>query len=128
MNRIVRLIPVTRRGLNKLQQHGEFWEIRRTEPGMILLESMGKTFKAWNPELPDNTEMQTDWRWVNTRMDNDFDVEVLPREAMQHDNGKLKLDKNRRRLQGEEGIWNLDSDSEGEEVVQGATCANHSAG
>lgn len=85
---------------------------------MILLESMGKTFKAWNPELPDNTEMQTDWRWVNTRMDNDFDVEVLPREAMQHDNGKLKLDKNRRRLQGEEGIWNLDSDSEGKKLYR----------
>jgi len=80
MNRVAFLIPVTRRGFNKLKQHGQTWEIRRTETeGMILLESQGKTFKALDPDKLGGFEMQTDWRWVHRHDDPDFEVEIRER-------------------------------------------------
>jgi hypothetical protein len=82
MNRQAFLIPVSRRGFNKLTQHGQTWEIRKTETdGTLLLESVGKTFKAWNPDMPGGFEMQTDWRWVHLKEDPDFEVEIVPREV-----------------------------------------------
>ena len=82
MNRQIHLTACTRRGFNKLTQHGEVWEIRRTEiDGTVLLESVGKTFKAHNPDLPEGFEMQTDWRWVHLHDDPDFEVNIIEREV-----------------------------------------------
>jgi hypothetical protein len=82
MNRVAFLIPVTRRGLNKLNQHGQTWEIRRTETqGMLLLESQGLTFKAVDKDKPMGFEMQTDFRWVHLKDDPDFEVEIRAREV-----------------------------------------------
>ena len=73
---MVRLTAKTRRGQNKLDQHGANWHIRKTESwGTLLLESSGKTFQA-HSGVAGGVEMQTDWRWVKMSEDKDFIVEV----------------------------------------------------
>jgi hypothetical protein len=80
-NMMVHLTAKTRRGQNKIDQHGETWHVRKTEPTFLgpdtlLLESMHKTFKA-HAGVGDLVEWQTDWRWVNLHKDKDFIVRLV---------------------------------------------------
>lgn len=75
--RHVHLTPCTVHAYDLLQKHGEIWHIRRIEvDGTILLESLRKTFAAYDPENPNGT-MQTDWRWVHLHEDPYFEVTIL---------------------------------------------------
>jgi hypothetical protein len=77
----VRLTARTRRGQNKIDQHGDVWHLHKVEPTFMgsdtmLLESKEKTFQA-HVGVGQVQEWQTDWRWVSMHKDKDFVVEIL---------------------------------------------------
>jgi hypothetical protein len=78
---MVHLTAKTRRGQNKIDQHGDTWNVRKTEvswlsPNTLLIESQLKTFKA-HMGTGVAQEWQTDWRWVSLTADKDFHVRMV---------------------------------------------------
>lgn len=60
----------SKRGRQRLQQHGTKWKIVNREPFRILVESCGKTWRN------SNGTMEPDWRWVQLYHDPDFHIEL----------------------------------------------------
>jgi hypothetical protein len=73
----VRLRGKTRHGKNRINQHGDVWEVVDEQLTKILLQSLQNTFK----DTP-NRVAEKDWRWISSVDDKNFEiVEHLKGEA-----------------------------------------------
>jgi len=73
----VRLKGKTRKGKNRINQHGDVWEVIDEQLTKILLQSLEKTFK----DTPGRVA-EKDWRWISATEDRDFEVvELIKGEA-----------------------------------------------
>ena len=71
---LIRLVPKTRHGKNRIHQHGDEWIVLnlskfKGQPALHL-RSKDKTFKM-------GTAMTFDGRWVLINNDPDFDIEAI---------------------------------------------------
>ena len=58
----------SRKGKNRIGQHGTEWIVERITPSMILVSSVNKTFKN------SDGSWTTDMRWVHIPTDIDFEI------------------------------------------------------
>lgn len=71
----VRLKGKTRHGKNRINQHGDVWEVIDEQLTRVLLQSLEETFKTTKGR-------QKDWRWISSVDDKNFEiVEHLKGEA-----------------------------------------------
>ena len=65
IGQIVKLVGLTHKGKNRVNEHGPLWEIRRIDNGMILVDSI----------------VSQDWRWVHTTNDTNFQIKEISHDS-----------------------------------------------
>ena len=65
------LSPKSKRGKNRIREHGSIWTVIQTRGNDILVESEFRTMKI-------DGKWVTEWLWVSVDSDNDFSVILSP--------------------------------------------------
>ena len=70
IGQIVKLVPKTQHGKNRINQHGEMWVVKMLAKNgkFISLNSMGNTWKNHEGQLVN------DWRRVDIKNDINFEI------------------------------------------------------
>jgi hypothetical protein len=77
----VRLKGKSRRGKNRVREHGDFWTVEQTSESVMCLDGdPGLLLSVQNCECPTCEKWGPDRRWI--RRTNDLDFEILERETI----------------------------------------------